>query len=121
MKQKQINKAYGSLKKLKEFSLPLTKAKAIYDIFKAIDVPFQFALEEEQKYLSDFGGTFGDNGTIEFKDKDSRDAFIQRDDELNEMEVDVDITPVTLTESDLGSQQISPSDIENLDGFVNFE
>ena len=96
MIQEKINRAYESLMKLNNFKLPVKKAYAVYKLVQAADNAYQFALSEERKYLDEFHGT------------------------LCNMEVDIAIDVVKLDENDLGEQTLSPADIFNLEGFVDF-
>lgn len=121
MKQANINKAYASLQKLKELRLPMKKAYGIYKLCTAIQEPYAFALGEEQKYLAEYGGKPNGDGTITFATPMDCAAFRDKLEELNNMDVDITVETVTLTEADFGEQMITPSDIANLEGFVTFE
>ncbi len=120
MKQERINKAYSSLLKLKEYSLPVKKAYAIYQLAASMESAYEFALAEERKYLEDFNGKLNENGTVTFPTPTDCAAFKDKVEELGNMEVDIAFEPVVLAETDLGSQTITPSDIANLEGFVAF-
>ena len=121
MKQEQINKAYPSLKKLCSLNLPLKKAHAVYKMSKGIDDAFQFAADEERKYIDEFGGKIHADGSVHFESVEKCDAFKEKVEELYRMELDIKFDPVKLTEEDLGRQTIAPEDIANLEGFVLFE
>ncbi len=120
MIQEKINRAYESLMKLNNFKLPVKKAYAVYKLVQAVDSAYQFALSEERKYLDEFHGTLSENGNITFLTPSDCTAFKTKLDELCNMEVDIDIEVVKLDEKDLGEQTLSPADIFNLEGFVDF-
>lgn len=82
---------------------------------------FEFALSEEEKYVREFHGTLNQNGSVIFSNQDEFDKFQAQINELNELDVEWDLSPVVLTESDVGEQTISVSDISALEGFVVFE
>lgn len=120
MKQESINRAYSTLLTLKDYKLPLKKAYAIYRLYTSISDAYEFALNEEQKYLAEYNGKPNGDGTVVFSTPTDCAAFRDKVEELNNMDVDITIEPVTLTEKDLGEQTITPADIANLEGFVAF-
>lgn len=121
MKQERINKAYISLVKLRDYNLPVKKAYAIYKLLSIVEDAYNFAVTEERKYLDEYGGTIKGGTEIVFETPEKCVAFKTKIDELYETDVDIDITPVSLTEADMKEQTLTPADIENLDGFVIFE
>lgn len=121
MKQESINRAYSALLKLKDYKLPLKKAYAIYQLYQSISSAYDFALSEEQKYLMEYKGKPNGDGTVVFATPTECAAFRDKVEELNNMDVDISIEPVTITEKDLGEQMITPADIADLEGFVTFE
>lgn len=121
MRQERINKAYSSLLKLKGYNLPVKKAYAIYKLASSVEEAYEFALNEERKYMADFNGTLNENGTITFPTPTECAAFRDKVEELCDIDADITVEPVTLTEADLGEQTITPLDIANLEGFVAFE
>ena len=114
MIQEKINRAYESLMKLNNFKLPVKKAYAVYKLVQAADNAYQFALSEE------LHGTLNEDGNITFLTPSDCAAFKVKVDELCNMEVDIAIDVVKLDENDLGEQTLSPADIFNLEGFVDF-
>ena len=121
MKQEKINRAYNSLSKLVEYNLPLKKARGIYKLMKSVEDAYQFAANEERKYLSEYKGVIKDDNTITFETPTDCSAFQDRLAELIRMDVDIEIDTVVLTEQDIGEQKLMPMDIYNLEGFVIFE
>lgn len=121
MKQERINRAYSALLKLKDYKLPLKKAYAIYQLYQSISDAYEFALNEEQKYMLEYKGNPNGDGTVTFPTPTDCAAFRDKMEEISEMDVDVTVEPVPITEKDLGEQTITPSDIANLEGFVSFE
>lgn len=120
MIQEKINKAYGSLMKLNNFKLPVKKAYAVYKMVQDVDKAYQFALSEERKYMDEFHGVPKEDGSITFPTPSDCTAFKVKLDELCNVEVDIPIEVVKLGERDLGEQTLSPADIFNLEGFVDF-
>ena len=121
MKQESINRAYSALLKLKDYKLPLKKAYAIYRLYQSITGAYEFAMNEEQKCLSEYKGKPNGDGTVVFATPTDCASFRDKVEELNNMDVDITIEPVILTEQDLGEQRITPADIAGLEGFVTFE
>lgn len=121
MKQEKINRAFPSLTKLRDMNLPINKARAIYRLYVAAEEAYNFAFNEEQKYLNEFNGTLVEDGGINFKTPEDCSAFQKRFDELINSEIGLEIEPVTLSDKDVGNQMLTPGDIYNLEGFVIFE
>ncbi len=120
MEQEQINRAHASLEKLSKFNLPIKKAYAVYKLMRAVDESYQFAMSEERKYLDEYNGKLGSDGTVTFETPDDCQNFKIMLDELLAMEPDIKFDVVKLTEYDLGEQRLTPADIYNLEGFVEF-
>lgn len=121
MTQKDINKAYTALMRLSDFRLPIKKAREIYTITKKAEEHFKFAIREERKYIEALGGVENADGTITFKSSENFEQFQKNICELNESEVDWNGEPVVITDTDIGEQTISPSDIRCLEAFISFE
>ena len=121
MKQNRINKAYPVLAKLSDLKLPIKKARELYGMTKKMSEHFEFALNEEKKYIETYGGTLSENGTISFASPEKFAEFQEKLIELNESEVDWKENAIFLTEEDIGEQTVSVSDLYRLEGFVHFE
>lgn len=121
MTQSMINKAYAALVKLVDYKLPVKKAYAIYKLTKSVEEQYQFAVSEEKKYIAEFGGHINPDGTVSFESAEKFGEYQEKALSLNEMEVQLEFTPVVLLEQDIGDQVIAPVDIYNLEGFVSFE
>lgn len=121
MTQYKVNKAYPALIRLSEFKLPVKKAKGLYELTKKAEEHFQFAITEEHKYIEEFDGKENPDGTISFATQEGFGKYQEKMLELGELEIEWDIAPVSLSESDIGNQKISSSDINFLEGFVSFE
>lgn len=121
MKQEKINRAFPSLTKLRDMNLPIKKAREVYKLYVAMEGAYNFALEEEKKYLSEFHGTIVDDGSINFKTPEECKAFKEKFDELVNSDIELDIEVVTLSDKDFSDQTLTPGDIYNLDGLIMFE
>lgn len=121
MTQYKVNKAYPALNHLAEFRLPVKKARGIYSMMKMAEEYFQFAVQEENKYVTEFHGKPNPDGTITFESQEDFGKFQERLADLNNSEIEWEFEPVVLTEDDIGNQTITPSDIFYLEGFVAFE
>lgn len=120
MKQSEISKAYPSLLKLRDYSLPLQKAYAIYKICDAISGAYDFVCGEEMKYVEECHGEITGDSGIKFDTPMDCAAFRDKLEALGNMETDIEILPVHITAEDLGEQKITPADIKNLEGFISF-
>lgn len=121
MTQYEVNKAYPALMRLSEFRLPVKKAYGIYKLMRAVEGAYQFALGEEKKYLVEYGGNIGEDGSIVFATPTDCAMFKDKVEELSNIDTDIEFEKVVLTESDLGEQMLTPGDIYNLEGFVIFD
>ncbi len=117
--QKQIVKAYISLMHLSGASMPLGTALSLYQLRKKLEGTYQFCAEQEQVIIERYGGN-NQNGSISFSDAESV-AGAQADlKELNDMEVELDIEPVSVKVDDLHGLEVTLNDIDALNGFVAF-
>ncbi len=117
----KIGKAFDSIKKLAGYQMPIKKARAVYLIYKDMEEQYQFAIAEDKKYIDEFHGEIHQDGSVTFKEEAEAYGFEKKHSELNALEIEWKHKPVKLSDSDLGTQQLSPADIMNLDGFVVFE
>lgn len=121
MTQGKINQAYNALAKLVGFQFPVKKAFEIYKLTKIVETQYQFAVSEERKYIEEFGGKINPDGTVSFETPEKFGAYQEKALALSEMDVEIDFTPVSLSEKDIGEQTITPADIYSLEGFVSFD
>lgn len=124
MKQIKINKAYGAFIKLLELKFPIKISREIYKQTNILKEHYEFYVQEQDKIIQSFRGTIDANGSINFDGDDSRERSRKCLDELtqlNESEVEIEIKPILITETDFGDQVISPADFGYLDDFIVFE
>lgn len=121
MKEKNLVNGYKALERLYSQKLPMADAYRIYQLKGKISDVYQFQMEQEVKIIDEHNGVRGDNGDISFPDElefaKFRDAII----ELNETELDVNVEPVIIPMDHVSNINISPADIESLEGFVSFQ
>ena len=121
MKQYQINKAYAALSRLANMQMPIRDAYNLYMLTEQIKPAYNFELEQERKLIEKYGGTLDqETGAFIFKDKETTEAFRGEIMELNNLDVDVEFSVVTIAMESLGAQKITPVDIMCLEGFVSF-
>ncbi len=120
MTQYKVNKAYPALKRLGDLRLPIQKARLLYAVTKKAEDLFQFAVQEENKYISEYHGTLNQDGTVTFDSQENFGKFQDKLAELNDSEIEWDLSSVEITEDDIGQQGITAADIFNLEGFVSF-
>ena len=124
MTQIQTNKAYLALTRLCELRFSFKKSRELYNLTILLKTIFDFGAKEEIKIIQNYNGTICDNGVISFEGIDKRERSQNCTNELKELqesEVELVFKPITLTEADYGNQEIIPSDIGNLNGFIIFE
>ena len=113
--QKQAIDAYKAVRKLEYQDMPGEKAMAMFRLRKALEPQYQFQDEQERKELESLGADISQTGDINFKDDESKQKYIEKIKEIEELEVDVDIAKETL---DIHGMMISAKDIEALDPIV---
>jgi len=121
MKEKVFIAGYKALERLYANKLPIIDAYKIYSLKTKMRDAYQFQIEQEKKIISEYGGVYDENGALSFPNKlefsKFRDAIL----ELNDVELDVSIEPIVLIMEQIKDIDISPADIEALEGFVSFE
>lgn len=129
MKQYSVNKAYSSLMNLSELMFPYKKSREIYKLINVLKEIVEFGAKEQLKIIKDYNGEMGDDGSFNFtgidKEERTRNCFNDLK-KLNESEVDLEITPIILTEAECetaweSKNMITPADMSNLEGFIIFE
>lgn len=117
IKNFKIIKAYIALMKLENETLKVTEAMELFRLKKKLSDHFEFYRDQEKKYSEQYGDKVNEDGTIVFTDNNKKFEFVQKMNELNDMDIEIDIHEVSVTSNDIN---ISMSDIEALDGFVKF-
>lgn len=121
MKQIQINAAYNVMRRLANLQLPVKRAYELYMLIKQIEPMREFAVTRGKALLEKYHGTLKSDGEFVFPTKDDAQAFGKELNELNNMEVDVNVTPVVMSYDDMSEYTLSPAEIASIDGFVTFE
>lgn len=117
----QTSNAVATLQGFLEASLPPKKAWQLYQLSKLLNEQNEFYINEQRKILIKYDGKPQPNGYVKFS---SPEVSLQAQADLNELsqlEVELDITPITLTENDTQDIRISMQQAAALDGFVIFE
>lgn len=120
MKQSQINRAYSALTKMINMELPAKDAFGIYALAKKLETNYSFEIDREKRLIEKYNGQIDKSGQISFKSEDDAIAFGNEVVELGQMEVDLEISPISVSIDSFGDQHITPNDILCLDGFVEF-
>lgn len=120
MKQYQINRAYGALRKLMSMELPIRESYKVTMLAKQLEFNYNFELDREKKMLLKYHGKRDSNGEIIFQSEEDAAGFKKESIELSMMDVDITIEPIELSFDSFGEQYLTPNDILCLDGFVKF-
>lgn len=121
MKQYQVNRAYGALNKLSEMQLPIRDAHKVFMLAQQLKSNYDFEIEQEKKIFERNHARFMPNGEMVFDDEQDAIRFKDEMTELGNIDVDLDIQPVTISIDSLDGYTMTPSDIMALSGFVDFE
>lgn len=121
MKQVKIINAYRTLMNMAGETFPLPVAYKLYKLRKALEPQYDFQTEQERAAVEEFNGHFDDETKkIVFESVEVGEKFIKKLEELANMEVELEFEPVTINMNDI-RMEITPNDIEKLDGFIIFE
>lgn len=120
MSQKRVIDAYLVLMKLGAAQQPVKVAYGLYKLRKQLEPTFNFRMEQERLVIERYHGT-QDGNTISFADPETAQKARVDLDELNEMEVQIDFEPVSISMEDIAGASQSMNDLEALDGFVVLE
>lgn len=115
----RLNEIFVQLTMLR---LPPKKAYALYSISKTIGEKFEFVANEQRKLVEEYGVSVSPEGYFNFEENPEKGAeFMAKLQELNEMEIDLDINPVILTENDTRGFTLTMAQVAALEGIVSFE
>lgn len=117
MTQKQIVNAYLVLARMSSEQLPFKVAYGLFQLRKQQEPTFNFRMEQERLVVDRYHGVPKD-GIVSFSDQDDAKKAYTELEELNNMEIQIDISPVSISADDIAQAKLSMNDIETLDGFV---
>ena len=121
MKQIDLVRGYEALKRLSSESLPISDAYGIFTLCKQTEPQYMFEMEQEKKILSEVNGTIAENGDLHFDTLQKAKEFQEKLNELQDMDVSLEIKPITIKMGRLNQVRIRPEDFEFLAPFVTFE
>lgn len=99
--------------------LPIKTAHAIYMMIKRLEPIYQCGVALERDIRKNLN-IFIDGDAMTYPSKEARDKYIEKMNELANMDVEFDVSPVRISIDDVNGQRITPSDIRALEGFVLF-
>lgn len=120
MKQFQVNRAYGALLRLSQYKMPVRDSRNVYMLMRQLEPSYSFELAKERSLAAQYHVTFDNNGNWKFQDKEDAKKFTDEIEELTSMDVEIVFDPIKINCDSLGEQNISPAEIANLEGFVEF-
>lgn len=113
--QKQAMDAYRVVRKLEKQDMNGVCAKILFDARKALEPQFQFQDEQECKQIDALGCDVSETGAIGFPDDEARNKYIEKMEEISQLEVDVALEKKRF---DIRDIKICPEDIEALESIV---
>lgn len=125
MKQKDIITAYQAImsfsaneKNKKNASLKLNYG--LFKIRKMLEPHYEFQGEQEKKIFQELNPVRTDDGNLDFGTSEKRDTFIQKMQELTDMEVDLGefVKPVVSLNEDV---TFTLDEIQALEEFIDFK
>lgn len=121
MKQRSINAACRTLKKISTMPLPVRAAYDICMLMRKLDPPFQCEVEVERKLIAQHKGEFQPNGALAFPSEDERIAFDKAFNELVDVDVEIKLEPLHISFDAFDGLTLTPDEIKSLEGFIEFE
>lgn len=117
--QKEAVAAYKVLEKIKDQPMSWKMAYWMTKLRQKLKVQMDFQTECEKKLVEKYGVTPTADGRVKLKSPEEARSFDAEWTEIGEIQLtDLKIKPIVLTEMD--ALRLSPEDVENLDGFVEF-
>ena len=114
-------KAVGAFAALTTMARRITSNFTAYKLFKlkkALQDVVDFQSEQEQKLVTELGGTVTETGMIVLEDKNKAE-YSRKHKELEAMECEIDWKPVVMYIKEL--PDISVAEIEALDEFIDWK
>lgn len=119
MKQCDLIKAYKTIDKLYNMNFDFCSAYKLFKLKKNLEDYYCFHKEEEIKLLKENNAVFNEDGSVSFNTEEDMNSFYAKLGELNNLSVDAEFDKTKMTISN--DVIMSPSDIENLSLFIDFE
>lgn len=110
--QKQAIEAYTVIRKLEKQEMSGTYAMVLFKARKELEPHFQFQDEQEHKLIKQLGCVLKDSGEIEFPNAEARQKYVEKVNEIAEVEVELDLEK---KEFDITDLHLSAKDIEALE------
>lgn len=120
MKQIQVINAFTALNHLRAMRLPVRDAYNVFNLRKQLEQSYIFEMEREKKLLEETDGQIKDDGSLLFPTEEAAIRFNEGVEEANNMDVEIEFEPIQMQMDAIAGIQITPEDIEKLDGFVIF-
>lgn len=117
MTQKRLAQAYKAISELTKERWLIKDAYALHKLKKQLQSAWDFQLERETFLIKSYGGEAVD-GAWKFPSVEAKENFEKEMTELNTMESDIEIEPVTLKAPE--GMTIAPDTLDTLDGIVEF-
>ena len=89
IKQKQAIDAYREVRKLETQDMDGSQAIMLFALREALEPQFRFQDEQEHKYSMMLNCPIRPDGTISFPDAETRRKYLDKIDELSEIEVEL--------------------------------
>lgn len=122
MKYELISRAYKAISKIATKDMKLKTSYDIYKLSKALKEYISFEQEKTQELFNKYNIQLDSSGSFSFNDQDKANAFIKEYNstisELYNMDINIEFDKITIDIND--NFELSPSNIEALEPFINF-
>ena len=118
MKQSKLARAYKVLNDLGQQRLPSMIAYKLFKLKKQLQPVWDFQVEQEQQIFEMYPPVQKEDNAFKFESPEQKKGFLDAFDELNNMESDLEITPINVPL--LPEMRLSGNDLEILEDLVFF-
>lgn len=110
--------AHQNFNSVISLNLPYSVIRNLRRLRAKLADEFDFYCGEERKLIAANGITVSENGVLDFPNEGAKKKYLSAITDLKNMDSDVEITPVEISESDIGNQRISLECLDALEGFI---
>jgi hypothetical protein len=111
--------AYTALANMSRKQLNSFTAYKLFRLKKKLASIVEFQREQEIKIVEEVGGSLSETGEVQFKDKEARAKFVEKQRELGELECEVEGEKISMMPKEL--PEVSLADMEALEEFIDWK
>ena len=117
--QGKVVTAFMALANMSRKPLNSFTAYKLFRLKKKLSSIVEFQREQEIKIVEEVGGSLSETGEVQFKDKEARAKFVEKQRELGELECEVEGEKISMMPKEL--PEVSLADMEALEEFIDWK